>query len=137
MLARPVVLYDGECPLCRWSVRFAALRDRRGAFAFAALQSAAGARLLTAHGLPAGKRDTVVLVDGARALERSDAVLAVFRELPWPWRALWWKRWVPRRWRDAVYDWVAANRSWLWRGPDQVPLPPPGREDRFLDEIPG
>ena len=45
-----LLLYDGECGFCHWAVRFVLARDRKGLFHFAALQSAAAARVLAPFG---------------------------------------------------------------------------------------
>lgn len=44
---RPVLLYDGDCGFCRWSVAKVVAWDRRGRLRTAAIQSAEGQRLLT------------------------------------------------------------------------------------------
>ena len=131
-MGSPIILFDGHCALCHGFVRGVLRADRSGVFRFAALESERGRRLRAGSGLPPGEVDTVVLIDGGRALVRSDAVLAVCAELPWPWRALKHTAWVPRAWRDAVYGWVARNRFRWRRRLDHCPLPPAEHRERFL-----
>ncbi len=114
-------------------MRLVLRRDRDRVFRFAPLDSAAGRGLRLDHGLPTGDGNTVVVVTGGRALVRSDAVLAVFAALPWPWRALRWTAFIPRPVRDASYDFVARRRFRLRRRLAACPLPPPADRDRFLD----
>ena len=52
-MTRAVVLFDGVCTLCTWSVQFILRRDPNGYFHFAALQSPIGQQLLHTHGLSA------------------------------------------------------------------------------------
>jgi len=75
----PVVLFDGVCNLCNGTVQFLIDHDRGQRLRFAALQSEAGARVLQAHGRtpPTGDPDSVVLVEGGRVYERSDAALRI------------------------------------------------------------
>ena len=47
-LRRPVLLYDGECRLCRFAARSVAWLDRRQELAFLPLQDAAASTLLAA-----------------------------------------------------------------------------------------
>jgi predicted DCC family thiol-disulfide oxidoreductase YuxK len=49
----PLILFDGVCNLCNWSVQFLAPRDRNGVLWFAAMQSAAGRIVLEGHDLSA------------------------------------------------------------------------------------
>ncbi len=128
----PLVLFDGTCGLCDWSVRAILRRDRDARFHFAPLQSPLGQRLLNEAGLPADRFDTLVLIDpqGIPRL-RSDAALGILAELPhWRWTAI--GRAVPRVLRDAVYAWIARRRRRLFpAGPTCGRVPLPWRQ-RFL-----
>ncbi|SFI40970.1 Predicted thiol-disulfide oxidoreductase YuxK, DCC family [Paenibacillus sp. UNC496MF] len=53
-----ILLIDGECPLCHWLARFVVKRDAAGRFRFAALDSAAGRRLLAEAGRHAADGNT-------------------------------------------------------------------------------
>ena len=67
----PVILFDGVCNLCERSVRRVIRHDRAGLFRFAALQSPVGRRLMKEHGLDPDDLDTMVLIDGDAAYQRS------------------------------------------------------------------
>jgi predicted DCC family thiol-disulfide oxidoreductase YuxK len=132
MVERPTILFDGVCNLCNRSVRFVLARDPAERFAFAPLQSAQGRELLTRVGLPADARASIVLVEGKRAFEKSDAVLRVLAGLSGLWPILALLRVIPRRLRDAIYDWIAANR-YRWFGQRaECPVPTPEQRRRFL-----
>ncbi|MBK8979112.1 MAG: thiol-disulfide oxidoreductase DCC family protein [Planctomycetes bacterium] len=134
----PVVLFDGVCNLCNGWVRFVLRHERSGAnpLRFAALQSEAGARLLAEHGLPTDRLDSIVLIDGGRASQKSDAVLRLLRHLRQPWRLGAVFRIMPRFLRDAVYDLVARNRYRLFGRRDTCSIPTPETRARFLDAGP-
>ncbi|MBL7796724.1 MAG: thiol-disulfide oxidoreductase DCC family protein [Saprospiraceae bacterium] len=128
----PILLFDGVCNLCNASVQWVLQRDRAAVFRFAALQSEAGQALLARFGLETAHFDTVVLVDGDRIFTRSDAALEILRRLGMPWSALAILRWVPRRLRDAVYNWVARNRYRWFGRQEQCLLPRKEWAQRFL-----
>jgi predicted DCC family thiol-disulfide oxidoreductase YuxK len=108
-----VVLYDGDCPLCQRTVRFARQRDRRGRLRFLALQSPQARDLLARHGIPPGDLDSVVLVEADRLSLRSTAVLRLCRHLSMPWPLAACALLLPRWLRDRCYDFVARRRRRL------------------------
>jgi predicted DCC family thiol-disulfide oxidoreductase YuxK len=133
-----LVLFDGTCGLCSRAVRLVLRRDRRGRFRFAPLQGPTAGALLARHGLDPADLDSVrVVADHGgpeeRILSRSAAVLHVLGALGLPWslgRAL---ALLPARWRDALYDRVAAGR-YRWFGRSQACLvPTAAQRDRFLE----
>lgn len=129
---RPTILFDGVCNLCNRSVRFVLARDPGERFVFAPLQSAKGRELLTQAGLAADARSSIVLVEGERSFEKSDAVLRIFAGLSGLWPIFALLRVVPRKLRDAVYDWIAANR-YRWFGQRaECLVPTPEQRRRFL-----
>jgi predicted DCC family thiol-disulfide oxidoreductase YuxK len=134
---RPVLLYDGACGLCTWTVRFVLRHERRRALRFASLQGDFAGRLHARHPELAGI-DSVVWYEPAapkraeRLLVRSDAVFAVLGYLGGWWRLGRAAQLVPRPWRDAVYALVARHRRRL-SGADLCTPPPPAQRPRFLD----
>lgn len=131
-----VILFDGVCNLCNSFVQLVIQHDARRRFRFAALQSPAGRALLVAHGLPPGAAladpDSVILVENNRVYAHSSAVLRIARQLsaPWPLLGMGWV--LPRRWRDALYRYVARHR-YRWFGRRQsCLLPTPALQERFL-----
>jgi predicted DCC family thiol-disulfide oxidoreductase YuxK len=65
-------------------------------------------------------------------LTDSDAVIAIWRGLGWPWRLAALARLVPRALRDPVYRWVARNRYRLFGRRRTCWLPDPSLRDRLL-----
>ncbi|MEE9610855.1 MAG: DUF393 domain-containing protein, partial [Desulfatiglandales bacterium] len=55
-----IILFDGDCNLCTWSVQFIIKRDPQGRFRFASMQSPTGQRLLKDCGLNPETTDTFV-----------------------------------------------------------------------------
>jgi predicted DCC family thiol-disulfide oxidoreductase YuxK len=131
-MQQAVILFDGECNLCSWSVQFIIKRDPQAHFRFAALQSPAGRRLLGACGADGPAADSVVLIEGASCYTRSDATLRIARRLAGAWPLLATLAVVPRPLRDWAYDAVARKRfRWFGRA-DSCLVPTPALRDRFV-----
>jgi predicted DCC family thiol-disulfide oxidoreductase YuxK len=132
----PVILFDGHCNLCSGSVRFLIRRDPHARFRFASLQGEAARRLCMEAGAPlhaATKPDSIVLIADGRALERSEAALAIAAYLGFPWRLFAFLRIVPRPIRDAAYRFVARNRDRWFGRTDACMVPTPELRARFID----
>jgi predicted DCC family thiol-disulfide oxidoreductase YuxK len=128
----PILLFDGVCNLCNHSVQWVIARDRSARFRFASLQSDAGRALLAQRGLPLDALDTVVLLDGKVHFTKSDAAIETARRLGGAWSAAVALKLVPRRLRDAAYDWIARNRYARWGRRDACWVPTPELRERFL-----
>lgn len=115
MPPRPIIVFDAVCVLCSANARFVLRHDKRGHFLLAAMQGEVGSDLFRRHGIDPADPETLILVDGDRLLRDSDAVLAIYAALGWPWRAAAVLRLVPRSLRDPLYRWVARNR-YRWFG---------------------
>jgi predicted DCC family thiol-disulfide oxidoreductase YuxK len=128
----PAVLFDAVCLLCSANARFILRHDRGRRFRLASMQSEAGAALYRRFGIDPADPETLILVEGGRARRDSDAVLAIWSGLGWPWRAAAIARIVPAALRDPLYRWVARNR-YRWFGRSETCwLPGPELADRFL-----
>lgn len=128
----PVILFDGVCNLCQWSVRLIIRSDRRGRLRFAAQQSEAGQALLAAHAARPELADSVALVEGGQVYAESTAALRIARLMDWPWPVLAALLAVPRPIRDAAYRLVARNRYRWFGRQDACMAPTPALRERFL-----
>lgn len=131
-----IILFDGVCNLCSGVVRFLIARDSKARFRFAALQSDAARRACTEVGAtpPAAvEPDTIIVIADGRALERSDAALAIAARLPFPWPIFGVFRILPRSLRDWLYRVVARNRYRWFGKSDACMVPTPELRARFLD----
>lgn len=126
------VFYDGTCGLCHSGMRWLVAEDPTGtSFRYAPLGGDAfAAAFPDATDLP----DSVIVKTGSGAvLVRSDAAVHLFSRLGGLWRiggALFGV--LPRRVRDAMYDFVARVRYRIFgRKKDACPLMPPDLRSRF------
>lgn len=130
--AKLIVVFDGLCNFCNGWTRFVIRRDRASRFRFVSAQSKTGAGLLESVGVPSQDIQTIVLIDGPRHYEKSDAVLQILRRLDGAWFASRLLLLLPKGLRDACYT-AFARRRYRWFGKtDACPLPNPGWRDRFL-----
>lgn len=107
-----IVLFDGECGLCRAGIGWISRRTAGSPISFVPRESPAGQKLSSTLG-SAGTADSVVFLEGAVAHVRSDAVLALLARCRLPWRLGTSLRFVPRSLRDVLYDRVARYRRLL------------------------
>lgn len=127
-----IVLFDGECNFCDASVQFIIKRDQKGFFNYASLQSEVGQDLLREHDIPQDI-DSFMLIEDGKAYMRSAAALRIARHLDGAWKLLYGFIVVPAPIRDAIYDYIAANRyKWFGKKDDHCMLPSPEVRQRFL-----
>jgi predicted DCC family thiol-disulfide oxidoreductase YuxK len=132
-----VLLYDGLCGFCDWTVRLVLWADRKGIVRFAPLQGPFASDVITRHPELADV-DSLILVEDAgsdheRVRVRSDGALGVARLLGGPWRLMAIFALVPRPLRDWAYDAFARHRYGIFGHFDACPLPPQEVRSRFLD----
>ncbi len=71
-------------------------------------------------------------MEGGKHYEKSTAVLRIARQLSPPWPVFYALKIIPVGLRDALYDWIAANR-YKWFGKrTQCLLDLPLHKERFL-----
>jgi predicted DCC family thiol-disulfide oxidoreductase YuxK len=129
--AAPVVMYfDGVCNLCNRAVDFFMRHDRHGRLRFAPLQGATARENGIARP-DVTSFDTIVIADGTRRWDRSDAVLHAATLLGGAWRLAAVLRIVPRPLRDLVYRAVAASRFRIFGRRSTCRLPTPQERARF------
>lgn len=137
--AGPVLLFDGECGLCRRVVRLLLRLDRRGVLRFAPLQGPSAQDYLRAQGLPATNFETLVLVpDWSRRetgdhLLRTAGVIAALRAAGGMGRVLAaGLALFPAGWRDAAYARVSRWRHRIFGAWREPPATAGDGMDRFL-----
>lgn len=133
---RPIIVFDGVCVLCTANAQFVLKHDHKARFRLAAMQDAVGAAIMRHGGLDPDDPTSFILLDseedGGLVWMNSDAVLHMWAELGWPWRAAMIFKLVPRVLRDPVYKLVARNR-YKWFGKrDQCWVPTKEQAARIL-----
>jgi predicted DCC family thiol-disulfide oxidoreductase YuxK len=127
----PVVLFDGVCKLCNWSVNFILRRDHKGRLKLAPLQSDYGRAVLKEHRKNPDALDSMMLLEGERLTVKSTAIIRITKYLGGAWPLCMIALIIPRFIRDFIYDIIAKNRTRWFGKYDTCRLPDPEFEDRF------
>ena len=131
---RPVLVYDGDCPICSRSARMMLRHDRRARFRLMAAGSVPGRALYAHYGLDPHLDDhpTMILLQDGRAWLRSEAALRIAAGLGGVFLLATVFRIVPAGLRDRIYDFVARNRMRAGLGGAVCVLSPDINPDRIL-----
>ena len=127
-----LILFDGVCNFCNAAVQMVLAIDRQQIFQFASIQSEVGQQLYRQHGLDPNDIQTLMLVDGDRALTKSDAVLAVLSRLEGGWQLLTAFQAMPKPLRDWAYTEFARRRFRLFGRRETCMVPTPELQSRFI-----
>lgn len=130
---KKIILFDGVCNLCNGAVQWVINRDQSDIFRFAPLQSAIAEDLLGARAIDTSKMDSIVFIDpGTAYYIKSDAALEIARNIKgYGWAPALFS-WLPRSFRDAIYDLIAKNRYRLFGKKDQCMIPTAELNAKFL-----
>ena len=132
-----VVVFDGVCNLCAYSVKFILSHEANQLLRFMPLQSPAGAQLMSELGFDASDAKSFVLIADGKTYVKSDAAIRLSRYFSGAWALLRVLKIIPRPIRDWAYDVIATNRyRWFGRN-DSCMVPTPALRERFIHEWPG
>ena len=110
-----IILFDGVCNLCNKSAQFILKHDKKKHFLFASLQSDAAVKLLLQFKHNNSNLSSIILIENDKIHEKSTAVLRIARNLSPGWNLLYYFIFLPKKFRDYIYDFVAKNR-YQWFG---------------------
>jgi predicted DCC family thiol-disulfide oxidoreductase YuxK len=140
---RLLIIFDGQCGLCNRSVRWLLRHDQFDRMRFVPSDSPLVQPLLARHSLDAattvGNSGTMLVAQAVdtpaeQLFLRSNAILALLRQLPLPWPALGATlRLIPRPLRDLGYRLIARFRYRIWGRLDACPIPTAEERSRFLE----
>lgn len=112
---KKIILFDGLCNLCSWSVNFILNRDKKDIFRFASIQSETAKQILSKFKLPVDFEESVILIENNSVYFKSEAALRISKNLRHLWPLLFVLIIVPRFVRDSIYNFIAKNR-FKWFG---------------------
>lgn len=127
-----IILFDAECVLCSANAQFVLKHDKTGYFRLASMQGEVGARLYLMHGMDPKDPSSLLVVENGQVRQDSDAVLAIYQHLGYPWKLLTLFRVVPAFLRDPAYRWIARNRYRLFGKRAECWVAPPEYRARIL-----
>lgn len=132
-MTRPIIVFDAMCVLCSSNAQFILKHDRAHRFDLASMQGETGGGIYRRFGIDPEDPETMVVFDGDTLMRNSDAVIAIYSGLGWPWRAATVLRIIPRPIRDALYGVVARNRYRLFGRRETCWLPTEVQASRVLN----
>lgn len=110
-----IILFDGFCNLCSWSVQFILKRDSKNYFKFASLQSDSGKLILSNFNLPRQFDKSVIFIENNSVYFKSEAAIHIVKKLRRGWPLLYSFKIIPKPIRDYFYVLVSKNR-FKWFG---------------------
>lgn len=127
-----VLLFDGYCILCNAAVDFVLKQDKNHRIRVGAMQSPEGQRVLLHYGLLPTYQESVVLVENKKIYLGSTAALRLARILGGGWALFYLLIFIPKKWRDRIYQWIGTNRySWFGKN-ESCRIPSNAEANRFL-----
>ena len=128
-----IVLFDGICNMCVWSVRFIILRDKKDKFRLASIQSDIGKKIIKDHNIDIKKNDSIVLISNRIIKYRTSAVLSILYHLKTMWKVLLIFYIIPYPIRDLIYRFVAKTRYIFFGKRKKCILPKEINNAKFLN----
>ncbi|KAB7530800.1 DUF393 domain-containing protein [Flagellimonas olearia] len=130
---KKIILFDGVCNLCNSSVQFVIKRDKKDIFRYTALQSEVGQKMIEERGIDTSQVDSIILIEpGVAYYTKSDAALEIGQSFGGGWKLLAIFTWLPKPFRDAMYDFVARNRYKWFGKQESCMIPTPELKAKFL-----
>lgn len=127
----PILLFDGICNLCTWSVKLLFRFDRKRNIKVASVQSEIGQLLLNRHGLPTDIYKSSILIHNNTAYTKSDAALEVCALMSYPWPIFKIFKCVPKCLRDWSYNFLVTHRYKLFGKAKVCLIPTPKNQTHF------
>lgn len=131
---KKLILFDGVCNLCNYSVQFVIKHDKQNRFIFTAIQSNAGKTILKKVNIDTTQIDSILLFNPENNTidYKSSAALKIAMTLGFPTNALSVFFIIPPFIRNSVYDIIAKNR-YKWYGKKEAcMIPTPELKNKFL-----
>ena len=129
-----IILFDGVCNLCNWSVNFVIKHDKKDKFKFVAQQSEVGKKILASNGFNPQECSTIVLLAGDKLFTKSNAIIEIGQQLSgWP-KAVILLKIVPNFIRDFVYSIISKYRYVVFGKQQECMIPTNAYKDKFIVE---
>jgi predicted DCC family thiol-disulfide oxidoreductase YuxK len=113
-MEKMVLLFDSGCKLCNSSIKFVTKGDKKQQINQIPLSSIEGAAIIANY--PSLQNiNSIIFIANNKLFIESDAIIEIAKQLSFPYKFLAAGRLVPKKWRDAIYKWIAKNR-YRWFG---------------------
>jgi predicted DCC family thiol-disulfide oxidoreductase YuxK len=110
-----LILYDGKCNLCNYTLQFILKRDKLKMFHYLPLQSSQAKEILKTVQFDQPGIDSVIFIENGRAYIKSEAFFRMAKKLGGLYKLALIFRILPKKLSDCFYDIIAKNR-YRWFG---------------------
>ena len=111
---KKIILYDGYCNLCNFTLQFILKRDKKRVFKYYPIQSKEAKNLLFDRIAYDNIPDSVILLERGQMYLKSEAFFKILPYLGRGYNLLLVFKIVPKKFADIIYDCIAANRyNWF------------------------
>jgi predicted DCC family thiol-disulfide oxidoreductase YuxK len=124
-----IILFDGVCNMCVWSIQFIISRDTKDVFRFASMQSLEGQKILQKYSLDI---NSIILIHNGNVKHGSSAVLHILYHLNTIWKFLIIFYIIPYPIRDLLYAMIAKTRYIIFGKRDKCIVPDASINSKFL-----
>ena len=124
-----VIFFDGHCNLCNAVVSFLMSLGTKSKFKYASLQGDTAAKNIPVE---FQSMDSIIYFEDGVFYVESDAAIMLSRQLNWPYKLLFYTKFLPRFIRDNVYRAVARSRYKIFGRKDVCRLPSEEEKSLFL-----
>lgn len=125
-----IIVFDGYCNFCAWSVRFLMKFDRKNIFKFTASQNDAGKKIL--ENFKIEEVNSILYLRTSKVLQSSTAVLYILHDLGFPWKLFFVFIIIPAFIRDFIYNLFAKLRYRVFGRREECMVPTKEEMERFL-----
>ena len=130
--ASSLLLFDGICNLCIYSIQVILKHEQDNLIQFAPLQSEIAQTTLEQTNSILKGSESIIFIEQQRIFYKSDAVIQISSHLKRPWRWIGYIRILPLPVRDFLYDIVAKYRYIIFGKKENCMVPTGNFKHRFL-----
>jgi len=127
-----IVYFDGVCYLCNSLVNFLIRIDKLKKIKFSPIQSNFAQKELNKAEVDPAQLNSIIVQKGSGLYIKSEAIIAIIKELSWVWRIFLIIKIFPKKFADKIYDYIAKNRLKWFGKKNACMIPSPEIRSRFI-----
>lgn len=131
--SNPIVLFDGLCNLCTTSVQFLLAYNRKENLQFTSLQSDFAKKLRMQYNVSNSELSTIIFIENKQVYTKSTAAFELTKHLIYPWRAIYYFKYIPKSITDWIYNLISKNRYNWFGKKNYCMIPKPEWKHRFFE----
>ena len=131
---KKIILFDGICNLCNYSVQFVIKHDKKDVFRFVPLQSELGKKIMIHEGILDATLDSTILYESnKRYYYKAQAAFKILSELKGIYQCLLVFSILPTSILNGIYDYIAKNRYRWFGKKESCMIATPEQLSKFLE----